>query len=206
MIFHNSTDLDSARLEATFRRFARPWPIDDVRVFVRHTRSTAFSGLCCYRTGRLNVNLGRRNVYPFPIRTHIARPCSTRRGWWRPVYVVAVQDAYQLALFLFRHELYHWLVRRAKRNTRQKEGRCDRFAVRALVDGCGLSVLDAEGRVVPREAWDFQDLDGFVARAMRPAKGPSVEPFLRAAARPAPRTKEAPATMRARGRPLTMLF
>lgn len=66
------------------------------------------------------------------------------------------------------HELYHWLVKKARRNTRQKEGRCDRFAVRALVDGLGLKVVDENGVTVPRDEWDFQDLDAFVAAARRP--------------------------------------
>jgi hypothetical protein len=138
------------------------------------------------------VNIGRRNKYPFPIRTHVARPQHNARVWWRPAYVVHARDAYQLAAFLFMHELYHWLVRRAKRNTRQKEGRCDRFAVRAMVDGFGAVVFDPHGRPAARDTWDFQDLDGFVARAR--AATPQRRQTVRVAARnPAP-PRQSPVT------------
>jgi hypothetical protein len=63
------------------------------------------------------------------------------------------------------HELYHLLVKRARRNTRQKESMCDRFAARFLVERCGSIVRDDKGRLIPREVWDYQDLDGFVAAA-----------------------------------------
>ncbi|MCK6483194.1 MAG: hypothetical protein HUU22_06950 [Phycisphaerae bacterium] len=173
MILHNATHLDTRRLEALFRQCAAPWPLDGLDVRVRYTRSSPFSGLCVYQTGRIHVNIGRRNRYPYAIRTHVARAKTTRRAWWRPMHVVHVSDAYQLALFIFLHELYHWLIRKARRNTRQKEGRCDRFAVRALVERFGVSVLDHEGRPVPRDSWDFQDLDAFVARALPTRKRPS---------------------------------
>lgn len=165
MKFSNRTLLDSARLEALFRRFAGKWPLDGLDVRVRYTRSSPFSGLCCYRTGRININIGRGVKYPYALATHVARARSEPGLWWRPIYLVNVQDGYQLALFIFMHELYHWLIKKARRNTRQKEGRCDRFALRALVEAFGLEVVDKHGRAAPREDWDFQDLDGFVARA-----------------------------------------
>jgi hypothetical protein len=175
MNFRNETQLDSHTLERLFREFAVPWPLDGLDVRVRYTRSTPFSGLCSYNTGRINVNIGRKNAYPFPIYTHIARARSTARGWWRPYYAVPAADGYQLATFIFMHELYHWLVKKARRNTRQKESRCDRFAARALVDGFGAVVTDPQGGAVARETWDFQDLDGFVAAALTaPTRRPRI--------------------------------
>ncbi len=70
-----------------------------------------------------------------------------------------------MVLFVFLHELYHFLVKRARRNPRQKESMCDRFAARYLVERFGATVRDSSGRIVPREAWDFQDLERFVAAA-----------------------------------------
>jgi hypothetical protein len=72
------------------------------------------------------------------------------------------------------HELYHLLIYRARRNIRQKEAMCDRFAARWMVDRFGAIVRDPRGRPVRRSEWDFQDLDGFVAavldrRVRRPA-------------------------------------
>lgn len=167
MKFRNATQLDSRRLEELFRRFAEPWPLDGLDVRVKYTRSTPFSGVCFYRTGRIHVNIGRRNRYPYALKTHIARARTTRRSWWRPLYVLELQDAYQLALFIFLHELYHWLIRKARRNTRQKESRCDRFASRALTRRLGVQLHDGHGGPVADSDWDFQDLDGFVAAAMR---------------------------------------
>src|SRR5262249_24808553 len=123
MNFINLTHLDSSRLESLFRHFAGPWPLDGLKVRVRYTRSAPFSGSCRYGTAELLINIGRRNKYPYALKTYVAHCQTVTRGreryWSRPLYVVYLQDAYQLALFLFMHELYHWLVRRARRNTRQ---------------------------------------------------------------------------------------
>jgi len=172
MEFHNTTSLDSVRLAAMFRRHADPWPHDRLKVTVRYSRGAEFSGTCHYGTHRIYVNIGRRNRYPYPIRTHIARAECDHRYWWKEIYTVEAKEAYHLALFVFLHEFYHWLIKRAKRNTRQKESMCDRFATRAMVDVYGAAVRDESGRPVPREAWDFQDLFGFVAAALpkRPAR------------------------------------
>jgi hypothetical protein len=81
------------------------------------------------------------------------------------------------------HELYHLLLKLARRNTRQKESMCDRFAARFLVERFGTAVRGPAGTRVPREEWDFQDLDGFVAAArQRRASRPS--PIRRAAKHP----------------------
>ncbi|HKQ49532.1 MAG TPA: hypothetical protein VJZ71_15780 [Phycisphaerae bacterium] len=167
MELHNSTHLDSATLERLFQEAVADWPHDGMRVFVRYSRGSDFSGSCYYRPPRIHINLGRRNRYPYAIRTQIARARSDRRSWWRELYEVEAADAVQLAFFLFMHEFYHWLVRKARRNSRQKEGRCDRFAVRGMVERWGVIVRDTNGRAVPRGEWDFQDLDGFVAAARR---------------------------------------
>ncbi|MBN2559651.1 MAG: hypothetical protein JXQ75_01805 [Phycisphaerae bacterium] len=171
MDFQNTTHLDSLVLNEMVLRAVASWPHDGLDVFVRYSRGAEFSGTCYYAQGRIYVNLGRRNRYPYLIRTNIARAQSNRRYWWREVYSVESLDAYQLVLFVFMHEFYHWLVKKARRNVRQKEARCDRFATRALVDGYGAAVLDSDGRRVARESWDFQDLDGFVAAAVRSARG-----------------------------------
>ena len=97
--------------------------------------------------------------------TNLAKVRTTARGWRRQIILIEHADAYQLALFIFMHELYHLLVKRARRNTRQKESMCDRFAARFLVDHYHTPIRDSRGRPVPREVWDFQDLDGFVAAA-----------------------------------------
>jgi len=97
------------------------------------------------------------------MKTNLAKVQTTRRGWRRPVYLVELKTAYHLAVFIFMHEIYHLLVYRAGRNTRQKESMCDRFAARYLVDQLGAAIRTERGERVPREQWDFQDLDGFVA-------------------------------------------
>jgi predicted nucleotidyltransferase len=165
MDFANSTDLDSPRLERLLVSHTWPYRHERLAVRVRHSRGAEFSGTCLYGSRRIYVNLGRQNVYPYLLGTHIARSRSNRTHWWRETYRVWVDDAYQLALFVYLHELYHYLVKAAGRNPRRKEAMCDRFAARALVDYCGASVLDSHRRPVARQRWDFQDLYTFVAAA-----------------------------------------
>jgi hypothetical protein len=171
MDFGNATALDSSTLHRLFTRGLADWAVGQVRVRVRHTRSTAFSGTCIYADRKIYVNLGRRVRYPYSMKTNLAKVQSVGRMWKRELYRLEMADGYQLAIFIFMHELYHLLVYRSGRNTRQKESMCDRFAARHLVDHFGCAVTDGHGRPVPRSFWDFQDLEGFVAaaRTARPA-------------------------------------
>jgi hypothetical protein len=165
MDFGNSTDLDSARLETLFLRHARPYRHDRLTVRVRYSRGADFSGTCFYAHAHIYVNLGRRNVYPYLLGTQVAKSQSNRTHWWRETYRLVIADAYQLALFVFLHEFYHYLVKQAGRSPRRKEALCDRFATRALVDYYGARLVDSRGRPVARERWDFQDVHGLVATA-----------------------------------------
>jgi len=148
------------------RRHSQGWRCGALTVVVRPSRGADFSGTCHYARKRIYVNVGQHVVYPYRAPTRLARARSNRTHWWKPVYTLELADAYQLVLFVFLHELYHWLVKVARRNVRQKESMCDRFAARALVETYGAVVRDPCGRRVPREEWDFQDLDGFVAEAV----------------------------------------
>ncbi|MEK6642667.1 MAG: hypothetical protein AABZ08_02070 [Planctomycetota bacterium] len=169
MILRNRTHLDTSVLQAMCLEAVAGWPTDGLNVWVRYSRGADFSGVCYYKTGRVFINLGRHLKYPYQLRTHLARARSGRNCWWREMYTLEIGDAYQLVLFIYLHEFYHWLVRRARRNTRQKEGMCDRFAARVIVDRWGGVVRDGEGRVIGREEWDFQDLEGFVWAARQRA-------------------------------------
>lgn len=189
MRFHNATQLDGERLECMFLRHTRPWRHDGLTVRVRYSRGAAFSGSCYYRDQRIFINLGRRNRYPYRMGTHVARARSNRTHWWREVYSIVLADAYQLALFVYLHELYHALVHAARRNTRRKEAMCDRFAARVLVDHYGCPIVARDGGRVLREAWDFQDLNGFVAAA---AKEKTVERQSAAAAATSVESRPAP--------------
>jgi hypothetical protein len=167
MVFRNSTDLDDGRLYAMFLHHTAPYRHDRLQVSVRHSRGADFSGTCFYREGRIIVNLGRHNRYPYTLGTNIAKAQTTRNGWRREVYRLTVADPHQLALFVYLHELYHYLVKRAGRSPRRKEAMCDRFATRVLVDHYGCLVRRRSGQLVRRELWDFRDLDAFVAAAPR---------------------------------------
>jgi hypothetical protein len=178
MDFRNSTQLDSDTLRSLFLRHTAPYRHDKLIVRVRYGRGADFSGRCFYSDGRILINLGRHNQYPYSLATHVAKAQSSRTHWWRDVYRLTVSDAYQLALFIYLHELYHFLVRAAGRVTKRKEAMCDRFATRVLVDCYGCPLCERDGRPAPRETWDFKDLDQFVAGAPR-------EPRLAPAARKA---------------------
>lgn len=182
----NSTSLDTDRLVALMAETAQGWPVRRLRVRVRYSRGADFSGTCYYKHGLIHVNLGRHVRYPYRLGTSIARSESNARYWWKPIYTVELADAYQLVLFVFLHELYHWLVQRARRNPRQKESMCDRFAVRILVDRFGCPVRDEAGHPVARESWDFQDVLRFVAAARTPTARPP-RPVRSAAKRPVPK-------------------
>lgn len=167
MEFRNATGLDTNRLHQLILEHTRPYRHDQLRVSIRWSRGAAFSGTCFYNDGRIFVNLGPSNRYPYAIATHVARSQSNRTHWWRETYSLQVRDAYELTLFVYLHELYHYLVKQAGRNPRRKEAMCDRFATRVLVDQLGCRLTDAQGRVVPRVHWDFQDVAQFVAEAPR---------------------------------------
>ena len=162
---HNSTNLWTPRLLALCRDGIAGWAVGTVRVHVRYSRGADFSGTCLYADRRIYVNLGRHLDYPYAMGTHLARAKRAGHRWYKPIYTVELEDGCEVVLFVFMHELYHLLVRRAGRNIRQKESMCDRFAARFLMDRCGTAVRTARGRLVPRDEWNFQDLDGFVAAA-----------------------------------------
>lgn len=184
MNFLNATALSDDRLLRMMAEHVSGWPHRSLVVSLHYSRGRDFSGLCDYRAKRIRINIGRHLQFPYDIRTNLARARSNARVWWREIYGLRVTDVYQLVLFVFLHEYYHWLVKQARRNTRQKEGMCDRFAARALVDRYGVIVHDGHGRPVPREAWDFQDLEGFVAAARW--KATAVRVLTRAARAPLP--------------------
>ncbi|MBU0718158.1 MAG: hypothetical protein KJ749_07925 [Planctomycetes bacterium] len=165
--FANSTDLSSARLLGLCRKVAADWSVGRIKLQVRFSRGADFSGTCFYADRRILVNLGRHLRYPYKMGTLLARAKSYGRSWSKPVYSLEMQDGYEVALFVFLHELYHLLIRKARRNTRQKESMCDRFAARYLVDHFAVLVRDEAGGLVARSEWDFQDVEGFVAAARR---------------------------------------
>ncbi len=162
--FRNTTELSSAKLQTMFLYALNGWNAGNLIVRVRYSRGTDFSGTCIYADHAIYINLGRHLVYPYGMRTNLAKVRSTPRGWRRPEYIVEMKSAYHLAVFIFLHEIYHMLVYRAGRNRRQKESMCDRFAARHLVDHLGAIVRTPRGERVPRALWDFQDLDGFIRR------------------------------------------
>jgi hypothetical protein len=167
MDFRNSTDLDDTRLYGLFLRHTAPFRHDRLTVRVRYSRGADFSGTCYYREARILVNIGRHNRYPYRMGTNIGKACSTPGGWYREVFYLTLANAEQLALFVYLHELFHYLVKQAKRSPKRKEAMCDRFAACALVDGHGCPVHRASGEPVPRELWDFKNLGAFVAAAPR---------------------------------------
>ena len=171
MDFRNATDLDGERLRALCEDGMAGWAPGDFVVRVRYSRGADFSGTCFYRDRRVYINLGRHLSYPYRMKTYLARARTVGRCWFKPLYTLEMSDAYQVVLFVFLHELYHLLIRRARRNMRQKESMCDRFAARHIVDRFDATVRDTRGRPVPRSEWDFQDVDGFVAAARKPASG-----------------------------------
>ncbi len=165
MNFRNSTQLSDARLYAMLLRHTTPYRHDRLTVAVRYSRGADFSGTCYYHDAVIYVNLGRNNRYPYTLGTGIAKARTTRGGWRREIYYLTVADAEQLVLFVYLHELYHYLIKLAGRSPRRKEAMCDRFATRVLVDEYGCRLRDARGRPVARETWDFQNLHAFVAAA-----------------------------------------
>ena len=165
MDFRNSTDLDDAQLYALLLRHTLPYRHDRLTVRVRYSRGAEFSGTCYYRDARIMVNLGRRNHYPYTLGTNVAKAQTTKRGWFRETYSLTLANPSQLVLFVYLHELYHYLVKMAKRSPRLKEAMCDRFATRVLVDVYGCPLLRPNGKPAPRENWDFKDLDAFVDAA-----------------------------------------
>ncbi len=163
--FGNSTELSSDRLLTLFLEGLRCWSVGRITVRVRYSRGADFSGTCFYADKRIFINIGRHLRYPYRMDTNIARAKTRGSVWLRPLFSIELKDAYQLAVFIFMHELYHLLVKRAGRNTRQKEAMCDRFAARHVVDRFGAAIRRNTGERALRSEWDFQDLERFVAAA-----------------------------------------
>jgi hypothetical protein len=185
MDFQNSTHLSDDRLLRLFEDGMRGWAVGRIVVRVRYSRGADYSGTCFYADRRVYINLGRHLKYPYRMDSNLAKVKLSGTRWRRPVFSVEMRDAYMVVLFVFMHELYHLLVKKARRNTRQKESMCDRFAARHLVDNFNAIVRDESGRRVDRELWDFQNLDGFVAAA-RDARyrGAAIRPLQKSASRP----------------------
>ncbi|MFN0137579.1 MAG: hypothetical protein ACKVS9_15860 [Phycisphaerae bacterium] len=180
MDFRNLTQLDSARLYSLFIRHTEPYDHSAISVRVKNGRSAEFSGSCYYASSTLNINLSPKNRYPYSLGTHVARPQSNQSHWWRDIYRITLADAYQLALFVYLHELFHYLVRKAGRPTRRREGMCDRFAARVLVDHYGCIMRRSDESLAERDEWDIHDLHKLVAAA------PKQPPREMAAMRPIP--------------------
>ena len=109
MIFKNTTSLNDAKLLNMFTDAVRPHhphvaPTDRLRIHIRYSRGSDFSGTCCYETHRLFVNLGKHLKYPYLMQTYIARAVSNRTSWWKPLYTIALADGYQVVLFVLLHE------------------------------------------------------------------------------------------------------
>jgi hypothetical protein len=159
----NNTKLDTGRIEAMFLRATEQWVAPSLKVTVRYSRGAVYSGTFASKFPRIYINLLDRNRYPLRIETGIAKAHSLGEAWWKPSYHITAENDYQVALFVFLHEFYHYLIHRARRNSHRKEAMCDRFAVRYLFNHCRLTVFDSAGNPVPRNTWLFQDLDAFVA-------------------------------------------
>ena len=183
--FKNTTHLAGDQILAMCEEGMRGWAVGSIILRIRYSRGADFSGTCFYADRRVYINLGPHLKYPYRMDTNLAKVKLSGTRWRRPIYSMELKDAYQVVLFVFMHELYHLLVKKARRNTRQKESMCDRFAARHLVDYFGAPVRDEAGRRVARELWDFQNLDGFVAAA-RDARylARSARPLLKSASRP----------------------
>ena len=176
MDFRNSTRLNSQRLHRLFVRHTTPYRHDKLRVNVRYSRGADFSGSCYYRDALIYVNIGAKLGYPYAMATHLAKARNHQTHWSREAYIITLANAEQLALFIYLHELFHYLVKQAGRAPGRKEGMCDRFAATVLVDDYGAPVTDPGGRPVSRAAWDFKDLHAFVAAAPRQTSVPAPPP------------------------------
>jgi hypothetical protein len=180
--FRNATELQSARLLAPIQEALTGWAVRDLTVRVRYSRGADFSGTCYYADRRIFVNVGRHLRYPYAMQTNLGRAKNHGKYWARPAVIIQIKTGYDLVLFIFLHELYHLLIRIARRNPRQKESMCDRFAARQLVDRYGAKVTWPDGSAIDREEWDFQDLDGFVAKARARLRGGKNRPVRNAQA------------------------
>lgn len=165
LILQNATALCTRTLDSLFRAAMNGWSVGRVDVRVRYSRGADFSGACYYAGQRIFINLGRHLSFPYRLTTHLAPARRAGAVWYRRAIELPLNDGHQVVAFIFAHELFHLLVKRAGRNPRQKEGMCDRFAARFVTEQFGTEARMPDGARVPRAEWDFQDLERFVRRA-----------------------------------------
>ena len=110
----NTTHFDTCRLSEWFHRYAEGWPHERLVAGVRYSRGADFSGTCLYGKRTIYVNIRRRLALPYPMDTHIARAQSDETYWWKETYTVHLADGYQVVLFVFLHEFFHWLIGRGR--------------------------------------------------------------------------------------------
>src|SRR3989338_7460734 len=92
--FHNSTELSGAKLETMYLDSLNGWSVGRLSVRIRYSRGADFSGTCIYADRRIYINLGRHLVYPYGMKTNLAKVKTIGRGWRRPIYVVELKNAY----------------------------------------------------------------------------------------------------------------
>ena len=114
MDFHNSTELSDEKLLGLCSEGMAGWAVGTVSVYIRYSRGADLSGTCYYSDRRIYVNIGRHVVYPYQMGTNLARARTIGRYWYKPMYNVEIKSGYELALFVFMHELYHLLLKRAR--------------------------------------------------------------------------------------------
>lgn len=161
----NKTELDSKKIVSMILKATNSWQTPRLKVTIRYSRGAKYSGTYIANPPRIYVNIAKNNRYPMKLETSIAKAQTIGRYWWKPIYHIRLENPYQLVLFVFMHEFYHYLIHRARKNSHRKEAMCDRFAIKYLVENYKLKVYDSKNTPVEKEKWLFQDLEGFVRNA-----------------------------------------
>ncbi len=102
--------------------------VENLKVRVRYTRKkakTPYSGICYYKEDKIGVSVNPENKYPVKIR--IGSPFN--KSSWQYYYLDSPEE---VVMFVFLHELSHYLDYKNSLSVRCKQTKADKFALEKM--------------------------------------------------------------------------
>jgi hypothetical protein len=99
--------------------------MENLQVKIKYTKENAktpYSGVCYYREDKIRVSINPKNRYPLKIT--VGSPFN--KSSWQNYYLNSEEE---LALFVFLHEISHYIDYKNGLSVRCKQTKADKFAL-----------------------------------------------------------------------------